>query len=234
VLGTTLVLKGFSRRLVEDPGGVLYSHRAPGGGWLPGGASSTGAGVLSAEFPGRDLDELGRRAVAYEHTSVLAYPLVSRGERFPFAAADAEAFVLGRPANEAELFAALLLGVALVERLCLDYTDLLGLPTGGMVTLTGGGTSSRAWSQLRADVLGRAVRLVEQPHAAVGMAILAASAGRDPASTADAMVRTREVVRPRPERAGRLTEAYLRLVGELADRGWLGEPLAEHARARAG
>jgi len=230
VLGTTLVLKGFSRRLVEDPGGVLYSHRAPGGGWLPGGASSTGAGVLSAEFPGRDLDELGRRAVAYEHTSVLAYPLVSRGERFPFAAADAEAFVLGRPANEDELFAALLLGVALVERLCLDYADLLGLPTGGMVTLTGGGTSSRAWSQLRADVLGRAVRLVEQPHAAVGMAILAASAGNDPAGAADAMVRMRELIEPRTKHRAHLAEQYLRLVDELAARGWLGAAAAAHAR----
>ncbi len=98
VLGTTLVLKGASAREVRDPGGVLYCHRAPGGGWLPGGASSTGAGVLTAHFPGRDLDDLGRRAAAYEDTDVLAYPLVSRGERFPFAASRAQAFMLGSPA----------------------------------------------------------------------------------------------------------------------------------------
>ncbi len=240
VLGTTLVLKGSSARLVRDPGGVLYSHRAPGGGWLPGGASSTGAGVLAERFAGRDLDDLGRRAQAFEDTSVIAYPLVSRGERFPFAAPDAEPFVLGEPRDEAELYAALLQGVAFAERLCFDYVDLLGAPTGGELTLTGGGTRSRYWCQLRADVLGRPVRLVEQPEAAFGMAILAASAvgdpaagGRDLAETAGRMVRTRAVIEPRRDRAKPFTERYLRLVEELERRGWLGAALAEHARARA-
>jgi sugar (pentulose or hexulose) kinase len=233
VLGTTLVLKGASARLVRDSAGVLYCHRAPDGGWLPGGASSTGAGVLSARFPGRDLDDLGRRAEAYERTSVLAYPLVSRGERFPFAADDAEAFTLGEPADEGERFAALLHGVAFVERLCFDYVDLLGASTAGELTLTGGGTRSRYWCQLRADVLNRPVRLVEHAEAAFGMAVLAAAAGRDSAAVASEMVRTHAVLAPRPDRAEHFVAPYLRLVGELERRGWLGAPLAEHARARA-
>ena len=234
VLGTTLVLKGCSARRVEDPGGVLYSHRAPDGAWLPGGASSSGAGVLAQRFAGRDLDELGRRAEAHEDTDVLAYPLVSRGERFPFAAADAEPFVVGEPADEAELFAALLQGVAFVERLCFDYVDLLGAPAGGELTLTGGATRSRYWCQLRADVLGRPVRIVEQSEAAFGMAILAASSqGDDLAAVAGRMVRTKEVIDPRRDRAGAFTERYLRLVAELERRGWLGAQLADHARLRA-
>ena len=233
VLGTTLVLKGYSSARVRDPGGVLYCHRAPDGGWLPGGASSTGAGVLSDRFGGRDLDELGRRAAAFEDTNVLAYPLVSHGERFPFVAPQAEAFVIGEPRDEAELFAALLQGVAFVERLCLDYVDLLGAPTGGVLTLTGGATASRSWCELRADVLGRPVRLVEQPEAAVGMAILAASAGRDPAEVGKGMVREREVVVPRPDRLEPLLRSYPRFVAELERRGWLGARLADHARARA-
>lgn len=241
VLGTTLVLKGASAQRVADPAGLLYSHRAPDGGWLPGGASSAGAGVLTAHFPGRDLDALGHRAAAFEDTSVLAYPLVSRGERFPFAAPDATAFVCGEPEDEAELFAALLQGVAFVERLCLDYVDLLGAPTGGELTLTGGGTRSHPWCALRADVLGRAVRLVEQSEAAVGMAILAASASASASASADgrgdgvaaAMVRTREIVQPRADRAAGLTASYLRFVAELEQRGWLGERLASHAERRA-
>jgi sugar (pentulose or hexulose) kinase len=233
VLGTTLVLKGSSARLVRDPAGVLYCHRAPDGGWLPGGASSTGAGVLAARFPGRDLDELGRRAETCERTSVLAYPLVSRGERFPFAADDAEAFMLGEPAGEAEHFAALLHGVAFVERLCFDYVDLLGASTAGELSLTGGATRSRYWCQLRAEVLSRPVRLVEHAEAAFGMAILAAAAGRDSVAVAAGMVRTREILAPRPDRAERFVEPYLRLVGELERRGWLGSPLAEHARVKA-
>jgi sugar (pentulose or hexulose) kinase len=233
VLGTTLVLKGCSARRVEDRSGVLYSHRAPGGGWLPGGASSAGAGVLTARFPNRDLDELGRRAGSYEGTGVLAYPLVSRGERFPFVAPHAEAFELGEPADEGELFAALLKGVAFVERLCVDYVDLLGAPTAGELTLTGGATRSRAWSGLRADVLGRPLRLVEQTEAAFGMAVLAASAGRDLAATARSMVHARELVEPRPDRLEPLMVDYLRLVEELERRGWLGASLARRARARA-
>ena len=234
VLGTTLVLKGCSERLVRDPGGVLYCHRAPDGGWLPGGASSSGAGVLAQRFGDRDLDELGRRAAAFQDTSVLAYPLAGRGERFPFAAAGAEPFVLGEPADEAELFAALLQGVAFVERLCFDVVDLLGAKADGALTFTGGATASRAWCQLRADVLGRPVRLVEQPEAAVGMAILAAaSEAGDLASAAAAMVRPREVIAPRPGRQEPLTASYVRFVEELERREWLDAPLAAHARARA-
>ena len=229
VLGTTLVLKGCTAERVEDPAGVLYSHRAPGGGWLPGGASSTGAGVLTQRFEGRDLDELGRRAQEHEDTDVLAYPLVSRGERFPFSAPGAEAFVLGEPADEAELFAALLHGVAFAERLCFDYVDLLGAPTDGELTLTGGATRSRHWCRLRADVLGRPVRLVEQSEAAFGMAVLAAAGDGGLAAAADRMVRMRAVIEPRADRAGPLLERYVRLVGELEERGWLGARLAEHA-----
>ncbi|MEJ7796887.1 MAG: FGGY family carbohydrate kinase [Solirubrobacteraceae bacterium] len=232
VLGTTLVLKGCSTRLLRDPAGVLYSHRSPGGAWLPGGASSTGAGVLAATFLGRDLDELGARAAEHERTSVLAYPLVSRGERFPFAAPEAEAFMLGEPSGDAERFAALLQGVAFVERLCFDAVDLLGAAEVRELTLTGGGTRSRYWCQLRADVLGHPVRLVEHPDAAFGMAVLAASSGGDVAATAAEMVLTREVIEPRGSHAGRFEAPYLRLVSELERRGWLGAPLAEHARHR--
>ncbi|MBA2439743.1 MAG: carbohydrate kinase [Thermoleophilaceae bacterium] len=231
-LGTTLVLKGVSPHPIRDPSGVLYSHRAPGGGWLPGGASSTGAGILSATFSGRDLDALARRAGRHERTNVLAYPLLSRGERFPFAAPDAEGFLLGRPADEGEHFAALLQGLAYVERLCFDYVDLLGAPSGGGVSLTGGATRGRYLCQLRADVMGRALRLPENPEPALGMAMLAASGDRPIAAAAAGMVRLREVIEPRPDHVRHFHEPYARLVGELEARGWLGSELADHARGR--
>ena len=123
-------------------------------------------------------------------------------------------------------------GVAFVERLCFDYVDLLGAPADGELTLTGGATASRAWCQLRADVLGRPVRLVEQPEAAVGMAILAAAASRRAlASAAGAMVRTREVIEPRSARAPQLLEALRAPRGGARARGWLGAELAQHARS---
>lgn len=233
VLGTTLALKGASAELVRDPNGTLYCHGAPDGGWLAGGASSAGAGILSSTFRGRDLDELGRRATEHEATSLLAYPLQTRGERFPFDAPEAEGFMLGRPSGEAEHFAALLQGLAFVERLCFDYVDLLGAPVDGPLTLTGGATRGRYLCQLRADVLGRPVRLLEEGESAFGMAVLAAAEGARVKDTAEAMVRVREVIEPRGADAERFREPYARLVGELEDRGWLPGRLAAHARARA-
>jgi len=234
VLGTTLVLKGVSSELIRDPNGVLYSHRAPDGGWLPGGASSTGAGVLSASFPERDLDELGQAAADHEQTGLLAYPLLGRGERFPFVAADAEGFLLGDPADEAEHFAALLQGVAYIERLCFDFLNLLGAPIDGELSLTGGASRNRYWCQLHADVLDRPVRLPENAESALGMAVLAASAGRSTGEAAAEMVRVREVIEPRRDRVERFHEPYARLLGELEERGWLDRSVANHARARAG
>ncbi|MGH2918392.1 MAG: FGGY-family carbohydrate kinase, partial [Solirubrobacteraceae bacterium] len=231
VLGTTLVLKGVADDVVRDPNGVLYCHRSPDGEWLPGGASSSGAGVLPARFAGRDLDELTRQAAASAGTDVIAYPLVSRGERFPFVAPDAEAFTIGAPASDGEHAAALLQGLAFVERLCFDYVDLLGAPTGGELSLTGGAARNAYWCQLRADVLGRPVRLLDSAESAFGMAVLAAAGGGRLADTAQRMVRVREVFEPGGEGARR-RERYGRFVSELERRGWLGGELAVHARSR--
>ena len=166
---------------------------------------------------------------------MIAYPLVSRGERFPFLAPDAEGFVLGSPVDEADHYAALLQGVAYVERLIFDYLDLLGAPTDGHLTLTGGGARSRYWCQLRADVLGRPVRIPRNAEAAVGMAVLAASgaSGRPLADIAAEMVQIREEIQPRAEHALRFREPYTRFVDELQARGWLDATVAEHTRRRA-
>jgi sugar (pentulose or hexulose) kinase len=232
VLGSTLVLKGVSRGLIRDPAGIVYSHRSPDGNWLPGGASSTGAAILAKQFPGRDLGALSAQAAEREPASVIAYPLVSRGERFPFRAPDAEGFVLGDPSDETDLYAALLQGVSFMERLCFDYLDMLGLPIHGELSLTGGAARSRYWCQLRADILRRPIRLPENAETAFGMAVLAASVGRPISHVAKEMVRIGEVIEPRPDRIGRFHEPYLRLVEELARRGWAQPALVEHAMRR--
>ncbi|MFG2582774.1 FGGY-family carbohydrate kinase [Streptomyces malaysiensis] len=234
VLGTTLVLKGAALRPVRDPAGVVYCHRGPGGSWLPGGASSSGAGVLTRRFPGADLDALTERAAATGSTAVV-YPLVGeRGERFPFRAPDARPFVLGEPTGAAEEFHACLLGVACVERLCLDHLDHIGAPVDGPLSLTGGGARNRYWSQLRADLLGRSVTLPAQGGSAVGMAVLAATAsGVTLEQAAASMVRTGIELRPDSSRPERLLPGYLGFVDELVHRGWLEPRVAAHAHRKA-
>ncbi|MFD8284253.1 FGGY-family carbohydrate kinase [Streptomyces solisilvae] len=234
VLGTTLVLKGAALRPVRDPAGVVYCHRGPGGSWLPGGASSSGAGVLTRRFPGAGLDALTERAAATGSIAVV-YPLVGeRGERFPFRAPDARPFVLGEPTGAAEEFHACLLGVACVERLCLDHLDHIGAPVDGPLSLTGGGARNRYWSQLRADLLGRSVTLPAQGGSAVGMAVLAATgSGVTLEQAAAAMVRTGIELRPDSSRTERLLPGYLGFVDELVHRGWLEPRVAAHAHRKA-
>jgi sugar (pentulose or hexulose) kinase len=231
VLGTTLVLKGVSPEMVRDPLGVVYSHRSPDGNWLPGGASSIGAGILSKHFPGRDLEPLNQKTAGVI-SDVVVYPLLARGERFPFQAPGAEGFMLGSPNGEIDLYAALLQGVGFVERLCFDYLDMIGAPVGGDLLLTGGGAKSRTWCQLRADILGRTVSLPENAESVLGMAILAAAEGGKIADVASRMVRIRERIEPQFDRTARLHDSYGKLVDELLRRGWIQPALAAHARGR--
>jgi sugar (pentulose or hexulose) kinase len=237
-LGTTLVLKGVTAEPVQDPDGVMYSHRAPDGRWLPGGASSVGAGALTTGDRA-DLARLDALASRYEPSSAVAYPLVSPGERFPFLAPRAEAFWLGTPADEGDRHAALLQGVALTERLALAYVRRLGAPVEGPLTFTGGAARSDYWCQLRADVLGRPARVPAHADATLGMAVLAAYGtqdGGDRAGLADladlaaSMVHIRRVVEPRPHVTERFAEPYHRLLDELTGRGWLPADVAAYAR----
>ena len=232
VLGTTLALKGVTKELVRDPLGAVYSHRAPDGTWLPGGASSTGAGVISRDFHGRDLAELDGLAARHEPAAVVAYPLARQGERFPFVAPQAEGFSLGAGSSEAECYAAILQGVGFIERLCFDYLDLLGADVSGELTFTGGASRSRYWCQLRADILGRTVKLPDNTEPALGMAVLAASHRGRTAEVAKDMVRIRETIEPRPGSTRRFDDSYLDLVDELERRGWLKPVAAAHARER--
>ena len=233
-LGTTLVLKGVTADPLFDPAGLVYSHRSPDGSWLPGAASSVGAGALGP--PSSRLADLDAAAAARGPSGLVAYPLAAVGERFPFLAPDAHAFLLGEPRDEVDRHAAVLEGVALVERLALAYVRRLGAPVEGPIAFTGGATRSAYWCQLRADVLGRPAQLPRHADAALGMAILAAygtGRSRPLADVAEAMVRIDGAIEPRPELAGRFTEAYVRLVDELAGRGWLPADVAAYAREHA-
>lgn len=227
-LGTTLVVKGSTAELVRDPAGVVYSHRHPDGGWLPGGASSTGAGALRAAFPDAtpaDLDRLTAEAAALVRAPGVSYPLVGRGERFPFRAPTAEGFLDPEAVTPAERFAAVCQGIALAERLAFDVLRVLGAAVSGPVALTGGATGNRWWNQLRADALGRPTVTLTSAGAATGMAVLAAAEPGQLTATAERMVTTAERYEVDPDRSGALAGSYVSTVTELVDRGWLDQTM---------
>lgn len=230
-LGTTFVLKGVSKDLLHDPAGAVYCHRHPDGGWLPGGASSAGAGVLTTRFGDADLVQMDRAALDAVPTPIIRYPLSVPGERFPFVRADALPFKIGTASDAVEEFAALLQGVAFVERLSLAYVEALGATVQDAVAFTGGATRSAFWTQLRADVLGRTVRLPSHPDSAVGMAIVAAAGPGSVTEAADRMVRIRGQVEPRPECTERYLPVYRAFVDELERREYISAEFASRARA---
>ena len=225
VLGTTLALKGVSTTLPHDPTGAVYSHRAPHGDlWLPGGASSTGAGAIRVLFPDADLAGL-TAAAARVRDVPLCYPLTGPGERFPFVAPEARGFLGDGPlavsGDPARMFAAVCTGVAHLERLSFELLASAGVDVGGPVTFTGGGARNEWWNQLRCDVLGVPVRLPANPEPALGMAVLAAGAlSGDIPAAAKRLVRVRRTLEPDRKRHDELTPAYHAFVAALADRGW--------------
>jgi sugar (pentulose or hexulose) kinase len=234
-LGTTLVIKGSTPEPVQDPHGAVYSHRHPDGGWLPGGASSSGAGALRDALPAdSDFDILTAGARGRGVVLGATYPLVGEGERFPFVAPEARGFMSPHATDDVARFAALCQGVAFVERLAYDVLGVLGADVSGPISLTGGAARNPWWNQLRTDVLGRPTTRPDAADAATGMAIMAASEPGELTPTAERMVRITERRQPDPARRGELDGGYVALVEALADRGWLDAELARSAVERTG
>lgn len=222
-LGTTLVLKGVSESLLRDPLGRIYCHRHPDGYWLPGGASSTGADCLAQRFDAERLSQLNAEARRHTPTDLLIYPLMRRGERFPFQEPEATGFMLGETEEEGAYFAAHLEGMAYVERLAYEIVEGLGASVGDTIYAAGGGTRSATGLQIRADVLGRRLQVPETPAGAMGAAILAArAAGYDSVVEATkGMVNYRQTVEPRRSLAPAYQERYQRFIQACRERGYL-------------
>ena len=222
VLGTTMVLKGVSEKLVHDPAGAVYSHLHPDGVWLPGGAANVGGSALSDVDTG-ELASLDAAAEKRGPARAVTYPLRGEGERFPFLAEHAQRFVLGSPDDRVEEYRSRLEGVAFCERLALQRLAELGAPAFGPQRTAGGGARSEAWCRIRASALETPVLRVREAGTALGAALLAAagSVHSDLSSAAAAMVPAGELIEPVAAETGRLHDNYQRFLAELRARGWL-------------
>ncbi|UGU17653.1 FGGY-family carbohydrate kinase [Sinomicrobium kalidii] len=172
-IGTTLVVKGVTQEQMIDPEGRFYSHRHPQGYWMPGGAGNIGADWVSRDF-GNELSLLEKEAANNIPTGRMSFPLVQKGERFPFMAPEAVGF---RPDNipEAVLYASNMEGVAFVERMAYTLAQKLSRENIEAVYTAGGGSNSPLWLKIRSSVLNLPVYKMKHTSGAFGAAVLAAS-----------------------------------------------------------
>lgn len=221
-IGTTLVLKGITGEPISDPASGLYCHRHPEGFWLPGGASNVGAELLAREFP--DVDHASMDAVvgARPCTDLVVYPLARRGERFPFVCAHAEAIWSARPRSGVEAYAAILEGVAVVERWCFSrVANLLAEPI-EQVFIGGATAQSTTWTRLRASAVERPMKTARFADSAFGAALVAASGvtGRALSVVCPEMVQIVHATEPEPQMTAVLAEKEARLKAICAERGY--------------
>ncbi len=227
VLGTTLAVKGASDDRIDDPASGVYSHRHPDGWWLPGGASNTGAGPLAARFSHDELADLDGQAGAHGPASSACYPLTRTGERFPFAAQDAQGFWTAPALGPVDEYRAVLEGVAFVERLGYERLSRLGAPLAGPLRSAGGGSRSDVWTAIRATVLRVPITRPATATTSFGACILAAAGTLHPtlAGATDAMADDAcAPVEPVAAEGDRLEESYRRFVDAVTERGWLPWP----------
>jgi D-ribulokinase len=221
-IGTTLVIRGVSAQLIRDAQGRIYSHAHPQGYWLPGGASNCGAECLEKLFHGRDLGQLNAYVPQYSPTSLIVYPLVRTGERFPFVNPNAEGFIIGEPRDSRDLYAAYLEGVAYVERWCYELLGGLGAQIGDTIHTTGGGAKSPEWMQVRANVLNRRVIRPKYADCVLGTAAVAASKTlfSDLETAVKAVVKPGDAMEPAPDRVDAYDQRYRAFRDTCARRGY--------------
>ncbi len=170
ILGSTLVLKQFVPAPIQAEG--VSCHRLDGR-WLVGGASNTGAGILTRYFSPDQLEELSRQINAKTPSALLLRPLLGQGERFPVDDPQLEPILGPRPVSDASFLQALLEGITVIERQGWQRLRELGAPAIQRVITLGGGAHNPRWRQMRERMLGRPVLNRPELSAARGMARLA-------------------------------------------------------------
>ena len=89
-------------------------------------------------------------------------------------------------------------GVAYAERLAFEHMQECGACVGQEIFTTGGACRSSEWLRIRASVLDRMLKVPENTGAAMGCAILAASAScyHDLPEAAGHMISYRDIIEP--------------------------------------
>jgi erythritol kinase (D-erythritol 1-phosphate-forming) len=142
---------------------------------------------------------------------VLPY-FATSGERAPFVNPHASGQVTGvrLTTTRDDLLRAVCEGLAYAARHCFDAA-------GGArrIVACGGGTRSRPWLQVFADVLGVPLELARTPEVGARGAVLAAAAARSEELDVETWTAAEDVVEPDPTVAARYTDGYARYLDHV-------------------
>lgn len=221
-IGTTLVLKGVTNKEIEDPSGAIYCHRHPDGYWMPGGASNTGADWISRLFGDDKIDQLNASAIKQIPSNFLAWPLIQKGERFPFVAPQAIGFAPADLTTE-QLFTAYLEGVAYIERYAYETVKKLSGEEIKQVFTAGGGSKNDIWLRIRSAVLNLPLIKMKNVSGAAGAAILAASQTHFSSIVVAArlMTQAEKMITPDKTLVKAYEKTYQRFITLLTEKGYL-------------
>jgi len=173
-IGTTMVIKGVTKKALIDPDGRIYNHRHPEGFWMPGGASNTGADWVNTDFDQNELAFLNNKAAKLIPSSHLSWPLKQEGERFPIISPKARGFA-PTDLSKAALYTANMEGVAYIERYAYELIEKLSSEQVAAIFTAGGGSKSDTWLRIRSSVLNKPVYRCQEASGVLGAAICAAS-----------------------------------------------------------
>ncbi|MEM8538174.1 MAG: FGGY-family carbohydrate kinase, partial [Pseudomonadota bacterium] len=171
-IGTTLAIKLYSPKRIEDPQLGLYAHRL-GDGWLIGGASNTGGGVLRAHFDDATLIALSEKIDPNVSSGLDYYPLLKPGERFPTNDPELAPKLTPHPTDDVAFLHGLLEGIARIEAQAYDLLAKRGGPRPDVILTSGGGSKNDIFTQIRSRIIGIEIKPAAQTEAAAGTARLA-------------------------------------------------------------
>lgn len=204
-----------SDRPIVDDRFYLDAHPVPGL-WLPNGCMATSGSLvkwLQGVVGGPSFDELEREAAPRPAADLLCLPYFL-GEKSPLHDPDLRGAYVGLHLGHtrADLYRATMEAIAFGFRHHADVFAQIGLHP-RRVIITNGGSRSRLWKQIHADVLGHPViPVARHPGASLGAAIAAAVGvgARDSWACVHDFLALEPPIDPDPDRAAIYDAAYPR------------------------
>ncbi len=202
-----------SKKVFLDRRLYLDAHPIPGS-WLPNGCMATSGSVLRWEqalFSGESLQHLDHEARASRPGALVALPYFL-GEKTPLHDPDLRGVIAGLHlgTTRGDLHRSFLEGIAYGFKAHVDVFAEGGLVLGD-VRVTNGGSRSRLWREILADVLHRdLISIINHPGASYGAAVIAGigTGHIHDWSYVNGALEKGEVISPNPENVAVYEERY--------------------------